>query len=139
MIKRRDRILEVYLPAVNPIVSARMDGQALLTFDNAAVSADVAKRPDVYRAAWFEFDNATGDTRPLGETRSTTTSIEAPAGLPRTMGCYVAVDLSADGKEYPSWRRPIRTYFRRESDGWPLVGVERIPEGTSTASKRVAN
>ena len=70
MIKRRDKILKVYLPAVNPIVSARMDAQGRLTFDNAAVSADVAKRPKSYRAAWFEFDNATGDTRPLGETSS---------------------------------------------------------------------
>jgi hypothetical protein len=139
MIKRRNRILEAYLPAVNPIVSARLGGEGLLTFDNAAVSADVAKRPDVYRAAWFEFDNATGDTRPLGETRSTTSSVEAPASLPRTIGSYVAVDLSADGTEYPSWRRPVRTYFRRESDAWQLVGVERMPEGTSTSSKRNAN
>jgi hypothetical protein len=139
MIKRRDKILKVYLPAVNPIVSARMDGEGFLTFDNAAVSADVAKRPDVYRAAWFEFDNATGDTRPLGETRSMTTSVEAPADLPRTMGSYVAVDLSADGTAYASWRRPIRTYFRRESDGWQLVGVERMPEGTSIPSERIAN
>ena len=83
MIKRRNKILQVYLPAVNPIVSPRMDGQGVLTFDNAAISADVAKRPDSYRAAWFAFDNATGDTRPLGETSSTTTIVGAPAGLPR--------------------------------------------------------
>ena len=139
MIKRRDKILKVYLPAVNPIVSARMDGQGLLTFDNAAVSADVAKRPDVYRAAWFEFDNATGDTRPLGETRSTTTSVEAPAACPGRSAATSRWIMSADGTEYASWRRPIRTYFRRESDGWQLVGVERVPEGTSTPSKRVAN
>jgi hypothetical protein len=95
----------------------------------------VAKRPDVYRAARFAFDNATGDTRPLGEACSTTTSIAARAGRPMTIGSYVAVDLSADGTEYPSWRRPIRTYFRRESDGWQLVGVERMPEGTSLLRK----
>jgi hypothetical protein len=139
MIKRRNKILQVYLPAVNPIVSPRMDAEGRLTFDNAAVSADVAKRPDSYRAAWFAFDNATGDTRPLGETSSSTTIIEAPAGLPTAIGSYVAADLSADGTEYGSWRRPVRTYFRRERDGWQLVGVERLPERTPAASKEVAN
>ena len=135
MIKRRDKIFKVYLPAVNPVVSARMDAQGRLTFDNAAVSADVAKRPDSYRAAWFEFDNATGDTRPLGETSSNTTIVEAPAGLPRTIGSYVAVDISADGTAYESWRRPVRTYFRREGAGWKLVGLERMPEGASSVSR----
>jgi hypothetical protein len=139
MIKRRNKILEVYLPAVNPIVSVRMDAEGRVTFDNAAVSADVAKRPDSYHAAWFEFDNATGDTRPLGETSSTTTIVEAPAGLPTAIGTYVAVDLSADGTEHGSWRRPVRTYFRRQSDGWQLVGVERMPERTPARSHRVAN
>jgi hypothetical protein len=80
---------------------------------------------------WFEFDNATGDRRPLGETSSSTTTVNAPAGLPRDIGSYVAVDLSADGTEFGSWRRPVRTYFRRESDGWKLVGLERMPEGTA--------
>jgi hypothetical protein len=135
MIKRRDKILKVYLPAVNPIVSARMDGQGLLTFDNAAVSADVAKRPDVYRAAWFEFDNATGDTRPLGETSSPTNLVEAPDGLPTANGSYVGVDISADGTAYEAWRRPVRVYFRREGAGWKLVGLERMLASASPVSR----
>ncbi len=135
MIKRRDKILNAYLPAVNPIVSARMDAQGRLTFDNAAVSADVAKRPDSYRAAWFEFDNATGDTRPLGETSNPTTVVEAPDALPRANGSYVAVDISADGTAYEAWRRPARAYFRREGAGWKLVGLERVPESASSVSR----
>jgi hypothetical protein len=136
MIKRRNTILKVYLPAVNPIVAPRMDAQDRVTFDNAAVSADVAKRPDSYRAAWFEFDNTTGDTRPLGETSSSTTMVTAPAGLPKGIGSYVAVDLSADGTEYSAWRRPVRTYFRREFGGWKLVGLERMPDQTSAPRER---
>jgi hypothetical protein len=50
MIKRRDKILATYLPAVNPIVSPRLEN-GRLTFDNAAVAAGVAKPPDTYRAA----------------------------------------------------------------------------------------
>jgi hypothetical protein len=128
MIKRRDKILKVYLPAVNPIVSPRLDAGGRLTFGNAAVDADVAKRPQAYRAVWSEFDNATGDSRPIGEATSPTTTIAAPDSLPRALGSYVAVDLSADGTEYDAWRRPVRSYFRREGDGWKLVGLERLPD-----------
>ena len=127
MIKRRDKILRAYLPAVNPIVSPRLREKEM-TFDNAAVDADVAKAPQSYRAAWFEFDNATTVLRPLTETSSGTTTIDAPAQLPTQTGSFVAVDIAADGTDYESWRRPIRAYFRRETSGWKLVGLDRHVE-----------
>ena len=43
------------------------------------------------------------------------------------------VDISVDSDAHPEWRRPIRTYFRRASDGWTLVGLERLPESLPTA------
>jgi len=127
MIKRRNKILATYLPAVNPIVTPRLENNQL-TFDNAAVRARVAKPPATYRASWFQFDNATGDTRPLSETTGTTTSIEAPRGLPTAVDSFIAVDISADAKEHATWRKPIRTYFRLDADGWKLVGLERMPD-----------
>src|SRR5262249_41392273 len=121
-------ILKTYLPAVNPIVSPRLDEENHLKFDNAAVDADVAPAPEAYRAAWFNFDNATGATREMADTRSAGTTIDAPAGLPRSVGTYVQVEISAEAKEYPTWRHPIRAYFRREVGGWKLVGLERMPD-----------
>jgi len=139
MIKRRNKILATYLPAVNPIVTPRLENNQL-TFDNAAVRAGVAKPPATYRASWFQFDNATGDTRPLSETTGTTTSIEAPRGLPTAVDSFIAVDISADAKEHATWRKPIRTYFRLDADGWKLVGLERIPDRFTdvTAPQRAA-
>jgi hypothetical protein len=134
MIKRRDKILKVYLPIVNPIVKPRLENNRL-AFDNAAIAANVAKAPERYHAAWFQFDNATGTTRPLSETTSTTTAIDAPAGLPSTAGRYIAVDLSADSAEHQSWRKPIRTYFHRESDAWRLVGLERMADAPSAPAQ----
>jgi hypothetical protein len=135
MIKRRNTILATYLPAVNPIVTPRLENDQL-TFDNAAVRAGVAKPPATYRASWFQFDNATGETRPLSETTGTTTSMNAPRGLPTAADSFIAVDISADAKEHMAWRKPIRTYFRRGPDGWTLVGLERIPNGSNDQTKR---
>ena len=128
LIKRRDKIASVYLTAVNPIVSLRLDANNRLTFENAAVAAGVAKGAVTYRASWALFDNATGQTRPLSETQSATTTIEAPSGLPTAAGSFIEVSISADNPAYPTWKQPIRTHFRRQSDGWKLVGLERLPE-----------
>jgi hypothetical protein len=128
MLKRRTKILQAYLVPINPIVAPRLDNNRL-SFENAAVEADVAHAPELYRASWFHFDNATGETRPLSETSSPTTTIEAPGGLPTAAGSYVLVEISADSKEHQAWRRPIRAYFRAETDGWTLVGLERMPDG----------
>jgi hypothetical protein len=135
MIKRRDTIVRTYLPAVNPIVAPRLDDEKGLSFDNAAVNADVAHAPDTYRAAWFQFDNATGDARPLAHTRSALTTIEAPAGLPRSMGTYVEVEITAEARDYPTWLQPVRAYFRREARGWKLVGLERMTDGPQRNQK----
>jgi hypothetical protein len=127
IIQRRDKILRTYLPAVNPIVAPRLDASGRLLFDNAAIAAGVARPPQTYRASWFEFDNATGTTRPLSMTSSATTTIDAPNGLPRTVGGFVAVDISAESSEYPSWGKPVRAYFRRDMNDWKLIGFERLP------------
>jgi hypothetical protein len=131
LITRRDKIANVYLNAVNPIVAPRLDANGRLTFDNAAAGTGVAERATTYRASWFLFDNTTGDTRPLSETRSETTTIDAPRGLPSSPGGYIAVDVSVDSQAHPTWQRPVRAYFRRGADGWALVGLERLPETLS--------
>jgi hypothetical protein len=105
-----------------------------LTVENAAVAAGVASAPAAYHAAWFRFDNATGQTTPISETQSSTTTIEAPNGLPTAAGSFVAVDISADSQPFPTWKRPIRTYFRRDGGGWKLVGLERLPDSASPAA-----
>ena len=138
LIKRRDKITSTYLTAVNPIVAPRLEANGRLTFENAAIAAGAANGPATYRASWLRFDNATGETQALSETQSSTTTIEAPGGVPTAPGSFIAVDISADSEGHPSWRRPIRTYFRRAADGWTLVGLERLPEtlAADPAAKR---
>ncbi len=135
LIKRRDKILATYLPAVNPIILPRLEN-GRMTFGNAAVAAGVAQPPDTYRAAWSEFDNATGSARPLSETSSSTTTIEAARGLPAATDSFIAVDIAADSKAHAAWRRPVRAYFRRDADGWKLVGLERTPAAATPEQRQ---
>ncbi len=135
LIERRDKIKKIYLTAVNPIVSPKLDG-GKLTFDNAAVAAGVAPAPSMYRASWFRFDNATGESQPISDTQGSTTTLEAPSGLPSSSGSFVRVDISADSDGHPTWKKPVHTYFRRGADGWKLVGLERMPDGPEAPAKK---
>ena len=135
LIKRRQKIASVYLTAVNPIVSPKLDASNRLTFENAAMAAGVADGAVTYHAAWALFDNATGQAKPLSETQSTTTTLEAPSGLPTTVGSYIEVNISADNAKYPTWKQPIKTHFRKQADGWKLVGLVRVPDAAAPNGK----
>ena len=128
LIKRRNKIASIYLTAVNPIVDPRLDASGRLTFANAAADAGVASGPVTYHASWLRFDNTTGDTQPIAETQSQTTSIEAPRDLPAASGSFVSVDISVESQGHPTWKRPVRTTFRRSGQGWTLVGLVRLPD-----------
>ena len=127
LIRRRDKIGRTYLPAINPIVDPRLDGTGALTFDNAAVRAGFAEAPAKYRAVWSRFDNAAGTSQRITETESATTSMTAPRDLPNAAGSFIQIDISAESAANPSWREPVRVYFRRAASGWTLVGLERMP------------
>ncbi|MGE0450484.1 MAG: hypothetical protein AB7Q29_12995 [Vicinamibacterales bacterium] len=130
---RRQVILEAYLPAVNPISDPALDTTGALTFRNAAVDADVARAPRQYEAVWSRFDNATGRTRTIGTTTSTTTRMQAPATLPTEDGSFIHLRLGSDGSGIASWSTPVHAYFQRRRGAWALVGFERTPDVASNA------
>jgi len=134
LIERRDAILRRYLPAVNPVVDVRLSFSGTLTFRNAAVDADVAPAAAEYVVVWQRFDNSTGATTTLGETRASSTNVNAPKGLPAAADTYIRVEISTNGGP-DSWTEPAHAYFRREPAGWTLVGFERVPGGNRPGSK----
>jgi hypothetical protein len=128
LIKRRDAIGRTYLTAINPVVNLRLDAAGSLAFENAAVADGFADAPMEYRTAWSRFDNATGASQPIGDSRSATTTIQAPRDLSAAEGSFVEVDIWAESVGHPSWQQPVRAFFRRAATGWTLVGLDRLPD-----------
>ena len=135
LIDRRDAIVRRYLPAVNPVIDVRLSAAGVLTFRNAAADADVAAMPTEYVVTWSRFDNRTGTTTRIGETRARGTSVTTPSDLPSTTNTYVLAEIAATGGP-ASWAVPAHAYFRREAAGWTLVGFERVPRGNPPARLR---
>ena len=98
------------------------------------MDADVAHAPKEYAWSWQRFDNATGTTTTLGETRASATNVNAPKDMPAAAGTYIRVELSANGGP-ESWTESAHAYFRREAAGWTLVGFDRVPGGNPPGSK----
>jgi hypothetical protein len=121
---RRMRILQTFLPKVNPIVDPSLDRNGRLTFRNAAVDAAVADRAPGYRALWYTFDNDTDKATLVATTEETQGPMMMPAAMPTSE--YIKVDLAAVGGP-EAWTKPVSAYFRRNSGDWTLVGFERQP------------
>jgi hypothetical protein len=120
---RRLRILQTFLPKINPVVDPAIDDEGHLTFRNIAVDMAVADRAPGYRVLWYTFDNLT-DRATLVETTEETQSPFPMPAMPRSE--YIKVDILAVGGP-EAWTRPISVYFRRNGVGWDLVGLERLP------------
>jgi len=130
LIQRRDKIGKAYLNAINPVINLALDGSDTLTFQNAAVEAHVADEPaSGYTIRWFTFDNATGNTTPIGSPTATTDRrAKAPGGLPSAAGAIVKVQIAATDPAHAPWAAPVDAYFRRGASAWVLVGIDRMPD-----------
>ena len=126
LIRRRDAIGRVYLRKINPIVRPALDDRCTMTFSNAAVDAGVASPPSQYRARWFSFDNATGETAPVGETTASVPRLAAPETLRKTAGMFVQVDITVEGGP-AAWAKPVSVWFKKAGEGWSWVGLTRRP------------
>lgn len=129
LIERRDIILRKYLVEANPVHAPALAADGTLTFENLAVASGVAKAPEGYRIQWHRFDNAAHSATPIAETTVGDTRAAAPEGIPSGAGHYVLAQISAVGGPNEAWATPVHAYFRREANGWKLVGFERQPEG----------
>ena len=124
LVERRDRIIRLWLNVVNPVVDFSMTADGVLTFSNAAVTAQAASPAASYTLEWSRFDNASGIHHSLGQpVRVTDTRATAPS-LPDDAD-YVSVKVVAEHPEHPAWQTPVQVYLRRSAAGWTTVGLFR--------------
>lgn len=120
---RRLRILQTFLPKVNPIIDPALDRDGRLSFRNLASDMAVADRAPAYRALWYTFDNQTDKATLVATTEET----QSPMLMPEMPASeYIKIDIAAVGGP-EAWAKPVSAYFRRNSGGWTLVGFERLP------------
>ena len=128
LIKRRDKIGRTYLTSINPLVDFVLDRSGTLQFENAAVQTGMANAPrGGYQLEWFRFDNTTGEAALLARSTTPATSASLPPEVMSQSPEYLQVEIRAVDAAHPSWMQPVRVHFRRSSDGWRLVGVDRLP------------
>ena len=124
LIKRRDRIKEVWLTGINPIVNPTLSSEGELRFENAAVMHGVGASPDGYALRWSRFDNTTDTHTPVGDEVAIEDSrARAPAAV-LTGSEYVTVSIDTRHRDFPGWK-PVQVYFRRAGNGWQTVGLDR--------------
>jgi hypothetical protein len=137
LLKRREKVLRVWLTQINPLVDFALSQTGELTFANAAEKGGVATAARRYEAQWAQFDNATGQATPVGDPIET--AEPRMAGPPSLLsaartGDFIEVRIAARHDAHPSWATPITIHFRRANDAWTLVGVRRLPDERSAAA-----
>jgi hypothetical protein len=130
LILRRDKVLRAWLTGVNPLVNARISSDGVLTFENAAVDAGIAKPATEYRFTWSRLDNTTGATSQTivgGVVGATSRPDPIRIDTPKLLldSPYLRVTVSTIHPDYPAWSNPVTLTFRRAGTGWETVGLGR--------------
>jgi len=136
LIKRRDKVLRAWLTGVNPLVNARLSSDGVLTFENAAVDAGIAKTPTSYRLSWSRFDNTTGEAKDAieggivgGPNGVAEPRLEAPKVL--LDSAFLRVSIRTIHPDYPGWSDPVTFTFRRTGTQWETIGLDRGAKGVA--------
>ena len=128
LVARKGKVLRAWLNGTNPVVNPALNAAGVLTFENAAELAGVAKAAERYTIEWSRFDNATGAHEPAGpEATVTEPRAQVPASLLAAKPQFIAARLRAFHRDHPAWAQPLMMYFRQMEGGWKLVGLERNP------------
>ena len=84
------------------------------------------------------FDNATGATKPIVGNQERDDD-DRGAERPAVERLRCRRHRRRQPTRYPTWKQPVRAYFRQDGGSWKLVGLDRLPEqlpGNKAATKK---
>ena len=136
LIQRREKIKSIYLTQVNPIVNPALDAQGPDVRERRRRRRRRARHGRVPRVVDGLRQRHRRDQADRRRPRARRRPSPAPSGLPSSG--FVAVDIAADSDTYPTWKQPVRAFFRQEGGSWKLVGFERLPEQLPTGAQQKA-
>jgi hypothetical protein len=125
LVERRNRVLKTWLTGVNPLVGFALSADGVLTFGNAAVDAGVATPAGGYHVTWARFDNAASSAGGAISMDADGTQVTGPSQV-LSGAEFVQIEIAARHASFPAWNTPVTVHFRRDPDGWSLVGVARF-------------
>ncbi len=117
--RRRDKILDRYFRALNPLAEFAVAGEAV-TFTNFGEAARLGP-VEAYEFEWFALDNASGQLTSLAPAQRTA---ERSIGLPAARPGYLMLRLRSNAAGLPAWKKRVDVYLRT-SPALAVVGVER--------------
>jgi hypothetical protein len=121
LIARRNKVVGYYLAQSNPIHEFQVDSQGgMLRFRNLGVDAGVGSA-NAYHFQWFRYNNQTGQSEPLGQIYTTTSSA---IPLPADRAEFLRVQIHTIAPERPEWKKPVDVYLRTGVER-KIVGIER--------------
>jgi hypothetical protein len=124
LLARRDKILAYYLGQVNPLDRFEILRGAL-KFMNLGSQSRLGEAK-AYEYTWYSYDDQTGETVALGESRRAGTDEIA---IPLKIGAeYLMVHLRTISDEQPEWAKPVFVYLRLDRSGHRIIGIEREEE-----------
>lgn len=119
ILKRRDKIVDRYFRALNPLAGFAV-AQDAVAFENFGENVRLGP-VESYEFEWFSFDNASGRSVSLGApSRSALRSAPLPSARP----AFLLLRVRTNAAGLPAWKKKVDVYLRT-SPTLQVVGVER--------------
>jgi hypothetical protein len=126
LISRRDKIGQLWLNGVLPLVDCKLADTGSLSCTNVAVETKTAQPPDEYGVRWYRFDNQGDSAHAIGD--------EIVAREPRFTASrevldgneFLMAEIRGKHPQHAGWATPMKVYLRHTANGWQTVGVDRM-------------
>ena len=123
LIRRRDKIVHHFLPAINPLsdfrISEEPDGPRL-RFRDLGTEAGLS-RESSYQFQWFQFDNLSLVLEPLGEV---SIADSGQLTVPENEAEFLMVRIRAVNRRLQHWKKAVEVFIRNGRQK-SVVGIER--------------